>query len=346
MEIYFTAVGIILLGALLQSSSYVPLSMVRDWSWESFSFIRGIIIYMVCPMWAAVHLALPSGYLFYEMFDEIPIFQLVATIAAGLVWGATELMYERSMFYLGASRGKALSSLMTALFGMGLAVLVMHTFFYHKYPEWELSASAVAGTLIAFAGYFFLGQAGDRKNKEIQSSQDADRRQFDWKRGLIFALSGGIMGACLNVAMVTGDGIFLPETIVAYRWLPALFLFCIGAFISNTVICIVQNIRNDSFYEYSQPEVWKMNLLLCVVTGLTEFAALFGFTVGRALFKETALSIYAFVIFLVCQTFCSHLWEMIVGEWQGISRTTRRYLGIAAVLLVLSIIVPVIWMLV
>ena len=148
------------------------------------------------------------------------------------------------------------------------------------------------------------------------------------------------MGACLNIAMVTGDGIFLPETLVAYRWLPALFLFCIGAFISNTVICVVQNIRNHTFYEYSQPDVWKMNLIICVLTGVAEFAALYGFCIGRTFFKETPLMLFAFLVLLVSQTVLSLMWELIVNEWHGISKKTEKYLIVGVLILLLSVVVP------
>ena len=109
--------------------------MVNEWSWESFSFVRGIIIYMVLPTLAATKLALPQGYLFYEMFDEVPVMQIVSTIVLGLVWGAADLLYERSMFFLGASRGRALSSALTGVAGIVLAAWVMHAFFYNSHPE-------------------------------------------------------------------------------------------------------------------------------------------------------------------------------------------------------------------
>lgn len=340
MEAYLTALGIIFLGTLLKSSTYVPLSMVNEWSWESFSFVRGIVIYLVLPAMAATKLALPNGYLFYEMFDEIPVMQLVSTILLGLVWGAADLLYERSMFYLGASRGRALSSAMTGVAGIVLAAWVMHTFFFHAHPEAGISLSVIAGMAVALAGYWLIGRAGDRKDREIRSDQDDDRRQFDMKKGVLAAVAGGVMGACLNIAMVTGDGIFLPETLVAYRSLPSLFLFCIGAFISNTVICVVQNIRNHTFYEYSQPGVWKMNLIICVLTGVAEFAALYGFCVGRMFFKDTPLMFFAFLVLLISQTLFSLMWELIVNEWHGISRKTERLLIAGMLLLLLSAVVP------
>ncbi len=340
MEAYLTAVGIIFLGTLLQSSSYVPISMVQEWSWESFSFVRGIIIYMVWPLWAASKLALPPGYLFYEMFDEVPVFQLSSTIVLGVIWGAADLLYEKSMYYMGASRGKAFSMAMTGLFGIVLSVLVMRGFFYHTHPEWGISVSVVLCMVIALAGYWFLGKAGDRKDREILSEQDDDRRQFDKKKGITFALLGGVMGACLNIAMVTGEGIFLPETLVAYRWLPALFLFSIGAFASNTVICIIQNIRNHSFSDYSQVGVWKMNFIICAVTGSTEFAAMFAFCVGRAFMKTTPLTLFAFIILLVGQYLFSLMWELIVNEWHGISRKTVKWMVTGILLLLAGILLP------
>lgn len=341
MEAYFTAIGIIFLGALLQSSTYVPISMVREWSWETFSFVRGVIIYIALPLWAA-KLALPSGYLFYEMFDEVPMYQLVSTILLGVVWGAADLFYERSMFYLGASRGKALSTALTGVFGVVLAALVMHFFFFHSHPEWGISLSVIAGMVVGVTGFLLIGEAGDRKDREIRSVLDADRRQFNVGKGVFFAIMGSVMGGSLNIAMVTGEGIFLPETIVAYRWLPALFLFCWGAFAANTVICLVQNVRNNSFSEYSIGEVWKMNLIICALSGAAEFGALFTFCVGRTFISvtQTPLIIFSFFIMLVAQTLFSHLWEMVVNEWHGMSHTTSRIFLVGVLLLLVGIVLP------
>lgn len=50
---------IIAIGSFGQSSSYVPINKVRDWSWESFWLVQGIFAWLVFPYLGAM-LAVPE----------------------------------------------------------------------------------------------------------------------------------------------------------------------------------------------------------------------------------------------------------------------------------------------
>ena len=41
---------IIAVGSFGQSSSYVPIKKVREWSWESFWLVQGIFAWLVFPL--------------------------------------------------------------------------------------------------------------------------------------------------------------------------------------------------------------------------------------------------------------------------------------------------------
>ena len=51
---------IIAIGSFGQSSSYVPINKVKNWSWESFWLIQGIFAWLVFPLLGAL-LAIPAG---------------------------------------------------------------------------------------------------------------------------------------------------------------------------------------------------------------------------------------------------------------------------------------------
>ncbi len=44
---------IIAIGSFGQSSSYVPINKVKDWSWESFWLVQGIFAWLVFPFLGA-----------------------------------------------------------------------------------------------------------------------------------------------------------------------------------------------------------------------------------------------------------------------------------------------------
>ena len=41
---------IIAVGSFCQSSSYVPIKKVKEWSWESFWLVQGIFAWLVFPL--------------------------------------------------------------------------------------------------------------------------------------------------------------------------------------------------------------------------------------------------------------------------------------------------------
>ena len=45
---------IIAIGSFGQSSSYVPINKIRDWSWESFWLVQGIFAWLVFPYLGAM----------------------------------------------------------------------------------------------------------------------------------------------------------------------------------------------------------------------------------------------------------------------------------------------------
>lgn len=56
-----TLIGLIIIaiGSFGQSSSYVPINKVKNWSWESFWLVQGIFAWLVFPLLGAL-LAVPT----------------------------------------------------------------------------------------------------------------------------------------------------------------------------------------------------------------------------------------------------------------------------------------------
>ena len=57
-----TLIGLIIIaiGSFGQSSSYVPINKVKNWSWESFWLVQGIFAWLLFPLLGAL-LAVPGG---------------------------------------------------------------------------------------------------------------------------------------------------------------------------------------------------------------------------------------------------------------------------------------------
>lgn len=63
---------IIAAGSFGQSSSYVPINKVRDWSWESFWLVQGIFAWLVFPLIGAF-LAVPEGQTLWQILSSDPL---------------------------------------------------------------------------------------------------------------------------------------------------------------------------------------------------------------------------------------------------------------------------------
>ena len=76
---------IIAVGSFCQSSSYVPIKKVKEWSWESFWLVQGIFAWLVFPLLGAL-LAVPAGSSLGEILSTDPSAAFKAA-GYGVLWG-------------------------------------------------------------------------------------------------------------------------------------------------------------------------------------------------------------------------------------------------------------------
>lgn len=104
---------IIAVGSFGQSSSYVPIRKVRDWSWESFWLVQGIFAWIVFP-WLGASLALPEGVTLGALWAAGGAWQ---SVFYGVLWGVGGLTFGLSMRYLGVALGQSIALGTCAAFG-------------------------------------------------------------------------------------------------------------------------------------------------------------------------------------------------------------------------------------
>ena len=84
---------IIAIGSFGQSSSYVPINKIRDWSWESFWLVQGIFAWLVFPYLGAM-LAVPEGSTLLELWCSPGS---LGAVIYGMLWGVGGLTFGLSM---------------------------------------------------------------------------------------------------------------------------------------------------------------------------------------------------------------------------------------------------------
>lgn len=219
---------IIAAGSFCQSSSYVPIKKVRDWSWESFWLVQGVFAWLVFPLSGAM-LAVPSGHTLMEAYSENPTDALLAVLF-GVLWGVGGLTFGLSMRYLGVALGQSISLGTCAGLGTILTPLFMG-------KPGELTGPVIVGVVVTLIGIAIIGVAGSMRAKTAGETV----KEFNFGKGITVALIAGLMSACFSIGLGFGSSLCFEETPEIYRTLPATFLVTLGGFFTNVVYCLWQN---------------------------------------------------------------------------------------------------------
>jgi L-rhamnose-H+ transport protein len=86
---------IIAIGALCQSSSYVPINKIKSWSWESYWLVQSIFAFLLFPLIGA-NLAVPEEGSLCELFS-LHSEDVLLTFVCGILWGIGGLSMGLSM---------------------------------------------------------------------------------------------------------------------------------------------------------------------------------------------------------------------------------------------------------
>uniref|UniRef100_UPI003FEDF2A1 L-rhamnose/proton symporter RhaT n=1 Tax=Phocaeicola coprocola TaxID=310298 RepID=UPI003FEDF2A1 len=142
---------IIAIGSFGQSSSYVPINKVKNWSWESFWLVQGIFAWLVFPLLGAL-LAIPAGSTLTELWSSGGA---LLAIIYGILWGVGGLTFGLSMRYLGVALGQSISLGTCAAFGTLFPALFGGTDLFHGE-----GLKLLNGVCIKLAGIANFGYAG------------------------------------------------------------------------------------------------------------------------------------------------------------------------------------------
>lgn len=329
---------IIAIGSFGQSSSYVPINKVKNWSWESFWLVQGIFAWLVFPLLGAL-LGIPAGGSLFQLWGAGGAWPV---IIYGILWGVGGLTFGLSMRYLGVALGQSIAlgtcagfgTLFPALFagvnllqGTGLMLLI--------------------GVCITLAGIAVIGYAGSLRSKNMTDEEKrAAVKDFALTKGLLVALLAGVMSACFALGLDAGTPI--KEAALAggveplYAGLPVIFLVTFGGFLTNAAYCIQQNKKNKTGKDYLSVKgnVLVNNLLFCALAGVLWYSQFFGLEMGKSFLADSpVLLAFSWTILMSLNVTFSNVWGILLKEWKGVSGTTIGVLVLGLVILVSSIVV-------
>ncbi len=337
----FIGLLIIAIGSFGQSSSYVPIKKIKDWSWESFWLTQGVFAWLIFPLLGAL-LALPAGSSLFEFYSSAGS-DVWKSMGFGVLWGVGGLTFGLSMRYLGIALGQSLALGTCSAFGTIIpAVLKGENLFEGD------GLILLIGVCIAIAGIAIIGYAGSLKSQNMSEEEKKKAvKDFALKKGLLIALLAGVMSACFNLGLESGISIKTALVESGANELlvlnPVVLLVTFGGFITNACYCLFQNAKNKTFTDYtkSSGSIWTNNLLFCALAGLLWYFQFFGLGIGQSFFeKDSVMMAFSWSILMSLNVLFSNFWGIALKEWKGAGQKTIFVLVIGLVILIISVIFP------
>ncbi|MDR1609996.1 MAG: L-rhamnose/proton symporter RhaT [Candidatus Symbiothrix sp.] len=332
---------IIAVGSLGQSSSYVPIKKVKNWSWESFWITQGVFAWLIFPLIGAL-IAIPAGHSLFEVWSGAGG-DIWKCIGYGVLWGVGGLTFGLSMRFLGVALGQSLALGTCSAFGTIIPALLKGENLFRGD-----GLILLTGVCIAIAGIAIIGYAGSLKSKNMTAEEKRKAvKDFALKKGLFIAILAGVMSACFNLGLESGSGIKATLLSLGAKDLlvlnPVILLVTIGGFITNAIYCLWQNYKNKSFTDYtkSSGRIWVNNLVFCTLAGLLWYSQFFGLGAGQSFFEPgSVMMAFSWSILMSLNVLFSNVWGIILKEWKGSGQKTILILVSGLAILVLSILLP------
>lgn len=337
-----TLIGLIIIsiGSAGQSSSYVPINKIKDWSWENFWLVQGVFAWLVFPLLGAfLANSFPELINIYTSNSSAAL----QSIGYGVLWGIGGLTFGLSMRYLGVALGQSVSLGTCAAFGTLIPAILAGDDLFS--PKGLILLLAVAVTLVGIA---VVGYAGSLRTQQM-SEEDRKKaiKDFALKKGLLIALLAGVMSACFNLGLTAG--IPIKEFSIAtgaselFAQNPVTLLVTMGGFLTNFVYCGYMNRKNKTsgeIFRSSRP-VLVNNLLFCALAGLLWYSQFFGLGMGQSFFEpESVMMAFSWSILMALNVIFSNVWGVILKEWSGAGKRAISFLVIGMMILIFSLVIP------
>ena len=222
---------IIAIGSFCQSSSYVPIKKVKEWSWESFWLIQGVFAWLVFPFLGSL-LGVPQG---GSLLDLWGAGGAGMSIFYGILWGVGGLTFGLSMRYLGVALGQSISLGICAGFGKGLLVALLAGVMSACFAlgldagtpiKNEALAGGVEGLYAGLPVIFLVTLGGFLTNAAYCLQQNVANKSMGdyakgkvWGNNLVFCALAGVLWYMQFFGLEMGKS-FLTESpvLLAFSW--------------------------------------------------------------------------------------------------------------------------------
>jgi L-rhamnose-H+ transport protein len=243
--------------------------------------------------------------------------------------------------YLGLSLGQSISLGVCAIVGTLVPAVI------DKKIEMLVTTTpgriVLLGFLVCLAGIASCGHAGFLKERLLTEEQKKESvKEFAAVKGVTLAIFGGVMSACMALAINAGHPIAAEATKAGtakvFSNIP-IFVFALGGgFTTNFISAMILSARNKSFGNYTlRPgSTLLFNYFLSFISGLMWYGQFFFYGMGTT--KMGKFDFASWSIHMASIIIFSNLWGLWLKEWAHVNRQTRAYLWLGIITLLISVI--------
>jgi L-rhamnose-H+ transport protein len=332
------------IGGLASGSFYMPFKKVSGWSWESYWIIGGIFSWLIVPPLAAV-LTLPG---FSEIIANTSSSTIAYTMLFGVLWGIGGLTYGLGVRYLGMSLGNSVILGFCSAFGA-----IVPSVYYNISPtpgkttitdmlstSWGLIV--LVGVVVCLTGIYICGRAGMMKERELpEEVKQKSVKEFSLVRGLIVAVTSGILSSCFNFGIEAGKP--MAEAAVASGLNPlyqnnVIYVVLLwGGLATNLIWTTILNIRNKTGGDFINTRTnLANNYFFSAMAGTVWFLQFFFYGMGESKLGNGASSWILHMAFIII---VANMWGIVLKEWKGVSPKTRTTIFAGITIIILSVLI-------
>ena len=257
--------GIVLhsIGGFSSASFYVPSHLVKRWAWATYWITLGAVAWVIMPQVGGL-LTTPD---LWGILRASPGSSLLQAYIFGAMWGFGGVLCGLALRFLGLSLGQSISLGVCAIVGTVVPAYLRQEL--HLLVTTRSGLVVLLGFVVCVLGIAWCGWAGVRKERQLQGEGKADAvTEFALGRGLLAALVGGILSACMAFAINAGRPIadiardLGTETVFVNN--PVYVLAMAGGFTTNLLIAFVLTVKNRSFDDFLgtvRPRCWPSTMV-------------------------------------------------------------------------------------
>lgn len=321
---------LVLAAGWLQGTFVLPMTLVRQWSWEhtwaTFSLF-GMFVFN----WIITFLLVPN---IFVVYGASPSRDLALLALFGMGWGVGAVLFGLGMDRLGMALGYPVIMGLIASVGALIPLLIF-------FPQALLTRRGLlllAGTALVVFGIVLSSVGGSRRAPSGNKSDAIQSKSFTV--GLTIAVLAGILSCLPNVGMAFAKSVVSAAGKAGISGASAgntvwALLFTFG-FVVNFVYCIYLMFRKRTLDQYWNRETPR-NLGLSALMALMWIGSFYLYGAGAARLGRWGV-VAAWPLFITLSIVTGYLWGLWRGEWRDAPLSARRLLNLGFLVLIIAVI--------